>query len=152
MHDTPQSGSPIDDEDQIGTDMIVYGGAMIAATGYAWVLDRLERAYPINPDFTILETIGGTSLCLTTSAIRIALAQRQGRRMTAWRSWNAVLQSFVWASIPITIWQALRILERRRFSEQELAAWSLRSVALRHVVDPMADEPDAPHDLHAAHG
>jgi hypothetical protein len=102
------------------TDCLVYGGGVLASAGYAYVLDRLEQRFPVNPDWTILEVAGGTILCFGVGSLRMALAHQANQPTTAWDGIGSVAHAFLWASLPVALWQGWRMHERHHQTRREL--------------------------------
>lgn len=103
------------------TDCLVYGSGVLASAGYAYVLDRLEQRYPVNPDWTMLEVAGGTLLCFSIGTIRMTIAHRHNQPTTAWDGIGAVAHAFLWAALPVAVWQGWRMRERHAQMHRELA-------------------------------
>ncbi len=74
------------------------------ATGYAIVLDRLERRLPIHPRYIWVEVVGGVLITM----LPVMIARRTTPSMTADEYEQLVLAGFVASGAPIILWQLLR--------------------------------------------
>lgn len=76
-------------------------GVLGASTIYSAILGWLERKYPIKPDHTLAEVVGGVLLTL----VPVALAARNKTELH-WRVYEgSIWRCFFAAGMPIVLWQ-----------------------------------------------
>jgi|FLYN01.1.fsa_nt_gi hypothetical protein len=95
-------------------DRVVYPALSLATALYAAALDSNQRRAPrrarLEPDWTWLEVVVGTSMCLLAAAIRARLPPEGD-----WHSYEvAVWKAFAWGGTPIIAWQIWRAYEREK--------------------------------------
>jgi hypothetical protein len=121
-------------------DLTVYGTGMAASAVYALLLDKIERKMPVNPDGTILEVMGGVTLTMTVALARIFVADRiEKRQSSAYDGWTTAAQSFMITSLPISIWQILRMIERHTWFQKQASVWSVNPAGSDRRVSDQAD-------------
>lgn len=101
----------------VQNDLLVYGAGVIVSALYAKKLDELERRYPIVPDATILEVVGGVIITMGTAFVRIMMTDHAEKRIeqtSAYDGFYMAAQAFVYTSLPISFWQGMRLIERNQ--------------------------------------
>jgi hypothetical protein len=85
--------------------------AFVLGVLYALSLAYLERQYPINPDYTALEVVGGVVISL----LPVFFTARYEARLAglSWRTYERmVCVGFIGSGLPILIWQAIEFVVR----------------------------------------
>jgi hypothetical protein len=93
---------------------LLYPTLSVGTSLYALALDDNKRHAPrerkIEPDWTVIEVIIGTAICLIGAAIRARLEEPADWRVHE----KIVRRAFEWGSIPIIIWQVWRAYDRQK--------------------------------------
>lgn len=101
----------------------VYPALAAVTTGYAYLLDRNKQSpnprVKLEPDWTWVEVVLGTTLCLAAAAIRIRLAPGDARDTE-----RVVWRAFVWGGAPIAIWQVGRAYLRQKHRADTLSHYN----------------------------
>lgn len=96
-------------------DAVVYGTLAVAASCYAFFLDRNKYGparRKLEPNWTWVEVIVETSFCLGAAAIRARLTPFDASEAT-WRGYERIVRtSFAVGKTPIVLWQLGRTYDR----------------------------------------